>query len=81
MKPERVQEEDPSPRQLLSHQLQFDSFDQAARFVGRLGDLADEGQNLEVDLRNRSVTVRVGSPASELTPRETAFMARLRGMA
>lgn len=81
MKPERVQTEEPTTRQLLSQQLEFDSFEQAARFVGRLGDLKDETQSLEVDLRDRIVTVRIGSHASELTSREMAFMARLEGLA
>lgn len=81
MKPERVQQEEPAAQQLLSQQLEFASFSEAARFVGQLGDLADATQRLEVELRDRSVTVRVGSHASGLTAREEAFMQRLKGLA
>lgn len=80
MKPERVQTEKPGPRQLLSHRLEFDTFSEAASFIGQLGELADHTQCLEVELRGGEVTVRVGSAVSELTSRETAFMERLRGI-
>ena len=81
MKPERVQDEESEPRQLLSHRLEFDSFSEAACFIGQLGELADRTQSLEVELRGGEVTVRVGSAASKLTSRETAFMERVRGIA
>ena len=81
MKPERIQTEDATPRQLLSHRLQFEDFSQAAFFIGQLGELADAAQSFEVDMRGGEVTVRVGSTAAELTSRETAFMERVRGIA
>ncbi|MDA8017808.1 MAG: hypothetical protein MPN21_10205 [Thermoanaerobaculia bacterium] len=79
--PERRHDEDSAPRQLLCHRFRFDSFSEAARFVGQLGDLADASQSLEVELRDGDVTVRVGSSTSELTSRETIFMERIRGIA
>lgn len=86
MKPERVQTDDTSPavkapRQLLSHRLEFDTFGDAARFLGQLGDLADSTQDIEVEWRNGVVTVRVASDGGLLTSRETAFMERVRGIA